>query len=110
MSEFDEWFKEETGGCSGAQGIDCWAEKSWDFQQAKIQCMEVELVGANERTMMMLIHKNAVVDKMQAKIDNLQGRIDETIREINEYYDSDGMSDLVFLDVATILKGKEDED
>lgn len=37
--------------------------------QGKVNCMKVELDGANERGMAMLNHKNSMVDKMQAEID-----------------------------------------
>ena len=40
-------------------------------QQAKIDCMQVRLNGANERALSILNHKNVMVDKMQAKIDEL---------------------------------------
>lgn len=51
-------------------------EAGQQSQQAKIDCMQVRLDGANERALSILNHKNVMVDKMQAKIDELQKRID----------------------------------
>ena len=48
-------------------------------QQAKIDCMQVRLDGANERALSILNHKNVMVDKMQAKIDELQTRIEKLL-------------------------------
>ena len=43
-------------------------------QQAKIDCMQVRSDGANERALSILNHKNVMVDKMQAEIDELQAK------------------------------------
>ena len=82
MSEFDEWFKSlNEGGRTtyflGQEGNI--SKEAWDFQQAKIDCMQVRLNGANERALSILNHKNVMVDKMQAKIDELQTRIEKLL-------------------------------
>ena len=75
MSDFDEWFKSlNEGGRTtyflGQEGKI--SKEAWDFQQAKIDCMQVRLDGANERAMSLLNHKNVMVDKMQAEIDEFK--------------------------------------
>ena len=84
MSEFDEWFKAEMPNSHKKVNkermetvIYSCAEASWNHQQAKIDCMQVKLNGANERAMSLLNHKNRMVDKIQAKIDELQAKYDE---------------------------------
>ena len=47
------------------------------------------------------------VDRLQTEIDELQGRIDKAIVQINLYYDSDGMEDIVLSDISEILKGEK---
>ena len=76
------------------------------IKQTKIDCMKVELDGANERAMMMFNHKNAMVDKMQAKIDELQARVDEALYAADE---SCGVSVAAFVKLNRILKGNKDE-
>ncbi|MFX8629406.1 hypothetical protein ABTM53_25135 [Acinetobacter baumannii] len=39
--------------------------------------------------------------------DELQKRVDKAIEAINEYYDSDGMSGLYFMDLKEILEGEQ---
>ena len=87
-------------------------------QQAKIDCMQVELDGANERAMMMFNHKNAMVDKMQSKIDELQERIDEITNHVDINFDEDRDDDQhsywsgynqAMCELNDILKGNKDE-
>ena len=79
-------------------------------QQAKIDCMKVELDGANERAMMMFNHKNAMVDKMQAKIDELQKRIDDASNKIDFWVGGkNGDAIHVAKSIGNILKGNKDE-
>ena len=75
-------------------------------QQAKIDCMQVRLDGADERALSILNHKNVMVDKMQAEIDELQGRIDEALHAADE---SCGVSIAAFVKLNKILKGNKDE-
>ena len=79
MSEFDEWFKSlnEGGRTTYFLGQE-WniSKEAWGFQQVKIDCMQVRLDGANERALSILNHKNAMVDKMQAEIDEVQNKLD----------------------------------
>ena len=102
-------------------------------QQAKIDCMQVRIDGANERALSILNHKNVMVDKMQAeidaitkqrdsfikahhivmndvcehkaKIDELQGRINEALKSADiNFWNSSTVKDMV-----DILKGNKDE-
>ena len=66
---FEEWFKKETGGCGGMQEMESWAEKAWDFQQAKIDILQIKLNGADERAAAVLNHKNKMIDELQARVD-----------------------------------------
>ena len=43
----------------------------------------------------------------QAEIEELQKRIDKAIVQINLYYDSNGMEDIVLSDISEILKGEK---
>ena len=43
----------------------------------------------------------------QKTINELQGRIDKAIVQINLYYDSNGMEDIVLSDISEILKGEK---
>ena len=43
----------------------------------------------------------------QSKIDELQGRVNRAIIEINLYLDSDGMEDITFSDIKDVLDGDE---
>ena len=75
-------------------------------QQAKIDCMQVRLDGANERALSILNHKNVMVDKMQAEIDELQGRIDR-VAHILTY--TNHASTPLCNELRDILKGNKDE-
>ena len=104
MSEFDEWFKSlNEGGRTtyflGQEGNI--SKEAWDFQQVKIDCMQVRLDGANERALSILNHKKVMVDKMQAEIDELQGRIDRALNAV--------WNDKCSHKVIDILKGNKDE-
>ena len=75
-------------------------------QQVKIDCMQVRLDGANERALSILNHKNVMVDKMQAEIDELQGRIDR-VAHILTY--TNHASTPLCNELRDILKGNKDE-
>ena len=89
---------------------DTWANKSvafniWQSQQAKPDLQAVNLNGANERALSILNHKNVMVDKMQAEIDELQERIDEALKSADiNFWNSSTVKDMV-----DILKGNKDE-
>lgn len=146
MMGFKDWFEEEKkyyplrldaiscrkGYEAGAASRQFEVENSYKIgyqdgfnsRQAEVDCLKAELDAANERALMLLDHKNKMVDKLQEEISQtkqilhncldievrkhheLQKRIDEALVEIAEYYYSDGMSDLVFSDMAKILKGE----
>ena len=72
-------------------------------QQAKIDCMQVRLDGANERALSILNHKNRMVDKMQAEIDGLQGRIDGVVGLLETSFNPSKKN------IIDILKGNKDE-
>ena len=77
-------------------------------QQAKINCMQVRLDGANERALSILNHKNVMVDKMQAEIDELQGRIDGALEKCYTGIRKQGGDHYLEL-VENVLKGNKDE-
>ena len=68
-------------------------------QQVKIDCMQVRLDGANERTLSILNHKNVMVDKMQAEID----RVAHILTYTNH------ASTPLCNELRDILKGNKDE-
>ena len=72
-------------------------------QQAKIDCMQVRLNGANERALSILNHKNRMVDKMQAEVDGLQGRIDGVVGLLETSFNPSKKN------IIDILKGNKDE-
>lgn len=43
----------------------------------------------------------------QSKVDELQKRVDAALNAINEHYESDGMSGLMFIDLREILLGEQ---
>ncbi len=49
----------------------------------------------------------AGMQHQQAKVEELQKRVDKAIQAINEHYDSDGMSGLYFMDLKEILEGEQ---
>lgn len=61
-------------------------EAGQQSMQVKIDCLQVELKGAQERSQILLNHKNAMVGKLQSEIDELQKRIDAVRAIMNEYY------------------------
>lgn len=96
MSEFDDW-KEEQERIHN----DYDAENAWNAgqqsQQSKIELLEKELT----ETQAFLNKQNHI---KQAKIDELQARIDEALRHV---VDHGGYDDLTH--VINILKGNKDE-
>ena len=69
--EFDEWFKSlNEGGRTtyflGQEGNI--SKEAWDFQQVKIDELQVRLDGANERALSILNHKNVMVDKCKPRL------------------------------------------
>ena len=49
------------------------------------------------------------MQSQQAKIDELQERIDEAIKKIDIFYMTNGLSDLTHDEIHGILKGNKDE-
>lgn len=79
------------------------ADLVWQHQQAKVEGLQVQLKGAEERAQLTLKYK----DKYREERDELQKRVDKAIEAINEHYDSDGMSGLYFMDLKEILEGEQ---
>ena len=77
-------------------------------QQAKIDCMQVRIDGANERALSILNHKNVMVDKMQAKIDELQKRADEVLG-LFVGYECGGELQIFRKSIRKILEGNKDD-
>lgn len=84
----------------GAKGL---ADQVWQHQQAKVEELQVQLKGAEERAQLTLKYK----DKYREERDKLQKRVDAAIEAINEHYDSDGMSGSYFMDLKEILEGEQ---
>lgn len=106
MSEFDKWFKAEMPNSHKKVNkerietvIYSCAEAAWDYQQAKIDLLEVQLKGAEERAKLTLDHKNKMVDELQARID----RVVHILTYTNH------ASTPLCNELRDILKGKEDE-
>jgi len=99
MSEFDNW-KEEQERIHN----DYDAENAWyagqQSQQAKIDLLEKELT----ETQAFLNKQNHI---KQAKIDELQARIDEALNTLCKLQYSSG--ERIYNDVGNILKGNKDE-
>jgi|GEM_PF-5812585 len=72
----------------------------WQHQQAKVEELELKLSEDNR-----ILHN--VIDIERNKSQELQKRVDKAIEAINEYYDSDGMSGLYFMDLKEILEGEQ---
>ena len=137
---FEYWL--ESKGCMDGYGTDYQDAYDEGFdegqqsQQAKIDCMQVRLDGANERALSILNHKNVMVDKMQAEIDEfkklrpldemainqlaqanqvwqikcdeLQARVDATLEKCYTGIRKQGGDHYLEL-VENILKGNKDE-
>ena len=139
---FEYWL--ESQGCMDGYGTDYQDAYDEGFdegqqsQQAKIDCMQVRLDGANERALSILNHKNVMVDKMQAEIDEfkklrpldemainqlaqanqvwqikcdeLQKRIDDASNKIDFWVGGkNGDAIHVAKSIGNILKGNKDE-
>ena len=104
---FEDWL--ESKGCMDGYGTDYQDAYDEGFdegqqsQQAKIDCMQVRLNGANERALSILNHKNRMVDKMQAEVDGLQGRIDGVVGLLETSFNPSKKN------IIDILKGNKDE-
>ena len=72
MSEFDKWWEEN---CMILSSDRTEAEDIYNLgvesQQAKIDLLEVQLKGAEERAKLALDHKNRMVDELQKENDRL---------------------------------------
>ena len=87
-----------------AQANQVWQIKCGELQ-ARIDGLTIKLNGENERAMSLLNHKNVMVDKMQAEIDELQKRIDGALKSADiNFWNSSTVKDMV-----DILKGNKDE-
>lgn len=75
---------------------------AFQHQQAKVEELEKEWFEMNQQ------HEQAVKECFEVNSENrkLQKRVDKAIEAINEYYDSDGMSGLYFMDLKEILEGE----
>ena len=71
-------------------------------RQGEVDELRSQLDAAEE--MIDMINAELIKNKHE-----LQKRIDEALVEIEEYYYTDGMSDLVFSDIAIILKGNQND-
>ena len=135
MSEFNKWVRDNFYAPYDVPT----PEQAFEAgQQAEIDCMQVRLDGANERALSILNHKNVMVDKMQAEIDEfkklrsldemainqlaqanqvwqikcdeLQKRIDDASNKIDFWVGGkNGDAIHVAKSIGNILKGNKDE-
>lgn len=72
MSEFDKWWEENYMSVSAdrTEAEDIYSI-GVESQQAKIDLLEVQLKGAEERVKLTLDHKNKMVDELQARVDRV---------------------------------------
>lgn len=108
MSEFDKWFKAEMPNSHKKVNkerietvIYSCAEAAWGYQQAKIDLLEVQLKGAEERAKLALDHKNRMVDELQA-------RVDEAMKYVSESPLKD-VSRRAMINFMDILKGRNND-
>ena len=115
MSEFDKWWEENYMNVSADRTE---AEDIYNLgvesQQAKIDILEVQLKGAEERAKLTLDHKNRMVDELQARVDGALERMDAESsnswglwKEKADMYEQ-GASD-AYEKSYWILKGNKDE-
>ncbi|MCK0877036.1 hypothetical protein BFR78_006600 [Acinetobacter pittii] len=84
---------------------------AWNYQQALLDELEEEWGKLNteyEHANKQLLEVEPLNIKLEKKADGLQKLIDTALAAINEHYESDGMSGLMFLDLKAILLGEKD--
>jgi hypothetical protein len=105
MSEFEEYYK--SSKWFGTYESDLMMKDAYlagqQSQQAKID----ELKMSNHHLSVQLVDSNAHYDHVKKERDELQARVDEAIVQINLYYDSNGMEDIVLSGISEILKGEK---
>ena len=119
MSEFDVWFKSlnEGGRTTYFLGQERNISKeAWNHQQTKIDELEFKLISTvnnfDNSCKTIAIHQKFLDDADVAnkfltdKIDELQARVDETMKYIEP---SDELSHKAYRDLVKILKGNKDE-
>lgn len=115
MSEFDKWWEENYMSVSADRTE---AEDIYNIgvesQQAKVELLEVQLKGAEERAKLTLDHKNKMVDELQSRVDEALERMDAESsnswglwKEKADMYEQ-GASD-AYEKSYWILKGNKDE-
>lgn len=110
MKSFDEFWDKFAIGLNADENE---AQSIWEAgaqsRQAEIDCLKVQLDGANERAMMTLNHKNKMVEKKDREIDELKKRIDTALNKSKDFYDfGDGESAMAFCnEIINILKGNQ---
>lgn len=117
MSEFDKWWEENYMSVSAdrTEAEDIY-NIGMESQQAKVELLEVQLKGAEERAKLTLDHKNKMVDELQGRIDvyELHIKVLKNIHEndFNEESESSyilGNLDGFFECIEADLKGSKDE-
>lgn len=86
-------------------------EAGQQSMQVKIDCLQVELKGAQERSQILLNHKNAMVGKLQSEIDELQKRVDAVLKKLEGdlmYVEQDQRKNFEFLQMTMIRCLRDD--
>lgn len=107
MTSFDEFWDKFAIGLNADENE---AQSIWEAgaqsRQAEIDCLKVQLDGANERAMMTLNHKNKMVEEKGREIDELKKRIDEAMWLLNTRHHNADVSNII-LRMHKILKGNQ---
>ena len=85
-------------------------EAGQQSQQAKIDSLNKNIEALHVEIGRIQKEYQGMFEGMQGgqkTINELQGRIDKAIVQINLYYDSNGMEDIVLSDISEILKGEK---
>ena len=88
---FEEWNKETDSLCP-RRAFDV----AFNYQQAKIDILQIKLNGADERAAAVLNHKNKMIDELQARVNEALS----VLINMKQY----GVDEAIY-----ILKGNKDE-
>ena len=84
MSNFDEWYEDNEFRIESKTDARNAYKAGAASRQAEVDCLKVELDAANERALMLLDHKNKMVDKMQGEVDELQKTVSDQLVRIGQ--------------------------
>lgn len=105
---FDEWYSTNSWDIENYYDAENGYKAGAASRQAEVDSLKIELNGANERAAMTLNHKNKMVDKMQAEIDELQKRVDK-IASIMENAKISRSGNYLIGEIDNVLKGESND-